>query len=71
MYASGRKIYDSEGIAGRPNVYYEEDLENAVHKAVMVTDRGAVILSPAAASYDHFKNFEERGDCFRQMIMLL
>ena len=28
---------------------------------------GTVLLSPAAASYDHFKNFEERGDYFRHI----
>lgn len=28
---------------------------------------GTVLLSPAAASYDHFKNFEERGNYFRHI----
>ena len=29
---------------------------------------GACVLSPAAASYGIFKNFEERGEYFRQYI---
>ncbi len=70
MYASGRRIYDTGVISTLPNVYYEEDLEAAVKKAVEITRKGAVILSPASASYDHFKNFEERGDCFKKLVMI-
>ena len=29
---------------------------------------GTILLSPAAASFDQFKNFEERGDCFKSII---
>jgi UDP-N-acetylmuramoylalanine--D-glutamate ligase len=30
---------------------------------------GIVLLSPAAASYNQFKNFEERGDTFKQLVV--
>lgn len=68
-YASGKRIYDS--IKKSDNCRYAEDLEEAVDIAVSETPSGyAVILSPASASYDHFKNFEERGDTFRKLCKL-
>jgi UDP-N-acetylmuramoylalanine--D-glutamate ligase len=30
-----------------------------------------VILSPACASYDQFRDFEDRGDTFRRAVMAL
>ncbi len=70
MYASGKRIYDTDVISSLPYTFYEEDLESAVRHAEKITDRGAIVLSPAAASYDHFKNFEERGNCFRKLIVI-
>ena len=41
------------------------DLENAVDIAVKVSEKGTkCVLSPAAASYGFFKNFEHRGEMF-------
>jgi len=46
-----------------------EDLEQAVEAAVQMTEPGgACILSPAAASYGYFKNFEERGETFQKYV---
>ncbi len=45
------------------------DFESAVQTAFRLTPAGNIcLLSPAAASYDMFRNFEHRGEKFRQMI---
>lgn len=51
------------------NVYYVDNLEIATNLSKMITKKdGAVVLSPASASYGYFKNFEERGDKFNEYI---
>lgn len=45
-----------------------DDLESAFKEAQKIATEGDVILlSPACASYDQFKNFEVRGDLFRKL----
>lgn len=72
MYESGKRIYDAlckNGVAEDYPLYYVENLEDAVAKAKEVTPKGyACVLSPAAASYGYFKNFEERGDVFAALV---
>jgi UDP-N-acetylmuramoylalanine--D-glutamate ligase len=52
-------------------VTYIEELADACTFAVENASKGtAVILSPAAASYGHFKNFEQRGDFFKEHVGL-
>lgn len=46
-----------------------ETLEEAVEKAFEVTDAGkACLLSPAAASYNRYRNFEEKGNAFKALV---
>lgn len=64
-YDSGKRIFDN--IDHSDNCYYRDNLEEAVKLAMSITKKGgAILLSPAAASYGYFRNFEERGDKFRE-----
>jgi len=54
------------------NCYYVPDFEKAVRKAISVTPRGsAVVLSPACASFDRFKDYKERGRFFQEIVKAL
>lgn len=73
MYASGRRMYDMYTAKDKdsfaPKAYLAKDLSEAVNCAKNNAKEGkAVILSPAAASYDSFKNFEERGDVYKSLV---
>lgn len=48
---------------------YVEHLEDAVKKAKQITEKGkSCVMSPAAASYGIFKNFEDRGEHFAMYV---
>lgn len=70
MYDSGKQIYDAVKDEITTNVIYVENLEEAVKLAVKITRKGkACVMSPAAASYGTFKNFEERGERFKEWVI--
>lgn len=50
-------------------IYRCSEFKEAVEKARDISKDGdTVILSPACASFDLFKNFEERGNTFKQIV---
>ncbi len=63
---SGKRI---GGLITSPevNVVHARDMEQAVREASKCA-KHRVILSPAAASYGFYKNFEERGRHFKQLV---
>lgn len=74
MEDTGKRIYE-EIQSDYPDFLHKErllvvnHLEDAVRLAKQITKKGgSCILSPAAASYGIFKNFEERGDVFAQLV---
>lgn len=51
------------------NLRFAKDLDEAVKLSYQLTAEGhSCLLSPAAASYGFYKNFEARGDHFRQLV---
>ncbi len=48
-------------------IYNAEDLEQAVSIAARVAKK-RVLLSPASASYGFYRNFEERGQHFKELV---
>ena len=68
--ATTEKILDSiNKMQANLSVYVERDFELAVNKAKELAREGdIVLLSPACASFDAFKNFMERGNKFKQIV---
>ncbi len=68
--STGGRLLAAAREAGVPPARAIEgaDIEEAVARARAVGAPGAVILlSPAAPSYDHYRDFEERGERFRAL----
>ena len=50
-------------------IYNCKTLEEVVNKAKEVAEKGEIVLfSPASASFDLFKNFEDRGNKFKEIV---
>ena len=63
------KLQDAAKVAGIPVIEIVNTLEEATKKAYAISKEDDIILlSPACASWDQFKNFEIRGDEFIQVV---
>ncbi len=59
-------------LANRVEVIAAESIEDAVARAAKIARPGdVVLLSPACASHDQFRNFEERGERFKAAVVSL
>ncbi len=56
-------------LSGQIFVHKENTLESAVRRASAIAEEGdCVLLSPGCSSYDMFKNYEDRGDKYKEIV---
>jgi UDP-N-acetylmuramoylalanine--D-glutamate ligase len=61
------QIVSSKSVG--PELVHAETLENAIRKANAAAQAGdVVLLAPACASFDQFKNYEHRGKVFKEIV---
>lgn len=66
------KIAEAARRVGFENIIMTDTLEEAVQTCARLAEPGdAVLLSPACASWGMFKNYEERGDKFKEFVNAL
>jgi UDP-N-acetylmuramoylalanine--D-glutamate ligase len=71
LIGEAAKKMDKE-FKGAAKLHKVKSLEAAVKRAKKIAQEGDVVmLSPGCASFDMFKNFEDRGDQFKTMVMNL
>jgi UDP-N-acetylmuramoylalanine--D-glutamate ligase len=72
VYTIGAAAAKIESQIKGVEVVHADTLENALRKANAVAEPGdVVLLAPACASFDQFKNYEQRGQVFKQIVRTL
>lgn len=66
----GYQIEEAAREQGFTNIHPAKDYQEAVKLAHQLAKPGEVVLlSPACTSWDMFKNFEERGELFKRLVL--
>ena len=62
----------AEALDGAANIVPLHDMERAIDWASKNAQSGeTVLLSPACASFDQYRNFEHRGEHFEELVRKL
>jgi len=69
VYTIGTAAPKIESQIKNVEIVHAETLENAIRKASAVAQPGdVVLLAPACASFDQFRNYEHRGKVFKEIV---
>jgi UDP-N-acetylmuramoylalanine--D-glutamate ligase len=72
VYTIGAAAAKIESQIKGVEVVHADTLENALRRANAVAEPGdVVLLAPACASFDQFKNYEQRGQVFKGIVRTL
>ena len=72
IYGKNKKFFNKK-LKGKVNYQNFDNLKNALKKVLIFVKKNhfnyyTILFSPCAASFDSFKNFEERGLYFNKLI---
>ena len=71
-WETARKLLETANRLNFNDVTRVNDLEEAVNNAYKMSSEGdTILLSPACASWDMYKNFELRGEHFKNIVSKL
>lgn len=69
MGATGNAIEEAIRQNSNLPIFCVKNMDEAVKKAFEIAEEGDIVfMSPASASFDLYKNFEERGNHFRSLV---
>src|SRR6266566_6756514 len=72
VYTIGAAVDKIQSHIRGVEVVHADTVENALRKANAVAEPGdVVLLAPACASFDQFKNYEQRGQVFKEIVRAL
>ncbi len=64
-----RAVLSAPAYRGSPDIIIKDDFREAVLAAHAAAEEGDIVFfSPASTSFDRFRNFEERGNTFKEIV---